>query len=226
MDQEVTISEIIQYPLKPNGDIVMQRPGLARMKPRLNAPPSTQPGSVDWTMMTLFGTKRDAIAMIESLVAGQGDNADEKWVRFILLYRQWEIDFSKGKLDEPPTFNQVCHSLDFDATIFIRELQQGVQSFMKSMGHMKMALASPLILENLKTKATSDEADVKVMELALKVGGIIESGPGMAVQINNNNTQQTAVLLKGEREKLKSPLLQFSDVVIEIDEEVRREDVE
>ena len=223
MDPEVTIGEIIDYPLDKEGNLVTRRQGMALMKPKLNAPPETQPGSVDWTMTAMFGSRQKAVQMIESLVAGQGANADEKWLRVVLLYKQWQIDFAKGKLDSPPTLNQVCHSLDFDATTFIRELQQGVMFLMKSLSSMKAAMAAPEVVQNLIDKATSEEADVKEMELALKIGGVIESGPGMAVQINNNNTQQTAVTLKSDKEKQKTPLLQFQPTVNEIDVEVRKE---
>ena len=223
MDPEVTIGEIIDYPLDKEGNLVTRRQGMALMKPKLNAPPETQPGSVDWTMTAMFGSRQKAVQMIESLVAGQGANADEKWLRVVLLYKQWQIDFAKGKLDSPPTLNQVCHSLDFDATQFIRELQQGVMFLMKSLSSMKAAMAAPEVVQNLIDKATSEEADVKEMELALKIGGVIESGPGMAVQINNNNTQQTAVTLKSDKEKQKTPLLQFQPTVTEIDVEVRKE---
>lgn len=217
------IGEILDYPLDSEGNLVTRRSGLAKMKPRLNAPPATQPGSVDWSMTHLFGSRQKAIEMIESLVAGQGENADEKWVRVVLLYKQWQIQFSKGEIDEPPTLNQVCHSLNFDASTFLRELQQGVVNMMKSMGQFKMAMASPQILDNLKDKAANPDADVKTIELALKVGGIVENGPGTAIQINNNNTNQNATVLKSDREKLKSPLLQFHGTVSEIDQEVRKE---
>ena len=224
MDQELTIGEILEYPIDANGNLVTRRSGLARMKPKLNAPPATQPGSVDWTMTTLFGTKERAVAMIESLVAGQGENADEKWVEFVLLYKKWQLQHAKGELPSPPTFNQVCHSLDFDATTFIRELQNGITTLMKSLGHMRMALASSKVLQNLEERASSPEASTKDIELALKIGGIVEDGGGMSVNINNTNTQQTAVMLKSDKEKQKSPLLQFQTTVTKIDEEVRKED--
>lgn len=193
------------------------------MKPKLNAPPATQPGSVDWTMTMLFGGRQKAVEMIESLVAGQGENADEKWIKVVLLYKQWQIQFSKGEINEPPTLNQVCYSLDFDATTFIRELQQGVMSLMKSMSAMKASLKAPMVVDNLLNKALDPEADVKEIELALKIGGVVESGPGMAVQINNNNTNQNATVLKSDKERLKSPLLQFNNTVKDIDVEVRKD---
>lgn len=217
------IGEILDYPLDKEGNLVTRRNGLAKMKPRLNAPPPSQPGSVDWTMTAMFGSTAKAIAMIESLVAGQGENADEKWVRFVLLYKQWQIQYMKGELPDPPTLNQVCYSLDFDATTFVRELQQGVMSLMKSMSAMKAALKAPQVVDNLLDKAMNPEADVKEIELALKMGGVIETGPGTAIQINNNNTNQNATVLKSDREKMKSPLLQFSDTVSKIDSEVRKE---
>lgn len=223
MDPEVTtISEIIDYPIDTNGDIVTRRKGLGLIKPRLNAPPPDQPGSVDWTMTHLFGSTSKAIEMIESLVAGQGENADAKWVKFVILYRQWEIEHKRGELVDKPTLNQVCYSLDFDATQFVRELQVGVMTLMKSMGQFKMAMASQDVLQNLKEKAINPEADVKEIELALKIGGIIDEKGGPNIQINNSNNQAT--LLKGEKDRMKSPLLQFRETVVEIDDEVRREE--
>jgi len=174
-------------------------------------------------MTALFGSRQKAVEMIESLVAGQGENADERWIRVVLLYKQWQIKFSKGELADPPTLNQVCHSLDFDTTTFIRELQQGVMFLMRNISQMKMALATPAVVDNLAGKATDPEADVRAIELALKVGGVIETGGGMQVQITNTNNNQTALLLKSEKEKLKSPLLQFQPTVTEIDGEVRKE---
>jgi hypothetical protein len=223
MDQDQTISEILDYPLDAEGNLVTRRKGLALMKPRLNAPPATQPGSVDWTMTTLFGSRQKAIEMIESLVAGQGENADERWVRVVLLYKQWMIKFTKGELPDPPTLNQVCYSLDFDATTFVRELQQGVMGLMRNISQMKTALAAPQVAQNLIDKASDPEADIRAIELALKVGGVIETGGGMQVQINNTNTNQNAVVLKSDKEKLKAPLLQFQPTVTEIDNEVRKE---
>lgn len=218
-----TINEILDYPIAADGSLVTRRGGLAKMKPKLNAPPATQPGSVDWTMTTMFGSRQRAVEMIESLVAGQGENADEKWIRVVLLYKQWQIQFSKGEINEPPTLNQVCYSLDFDAATFVRELQQGVMILMKTMSQMKAALKAPMVVDNLINKAVNPEADVKEIELALKIGGVVESGTGMAVQINNNTNNQTAVVLKSDKERLKAPLLQFNSTVRDIDVEVRKE---
>ena len=202
------IAEILDYPLDNEGNLVTRRSGLAKMKPRLNAPPATQPGSVDWTMVAMFGSRQKAIEMIESLVAGQGENADERWVRVVLLYKQWQIQFSKGELDEPPTLNQVCYSLNFDAMTFVRELQQGIMFLMKSMSAMKAALKAPQVVDSLLERAINPEGDIKAVELALKIGGVVETGPGMAVQINNNNSNNQATVLKSDKEKMKSPLLQ------------------
>lgn len=216
------ISEIIDYPVNGNGDIVTRRKGLSQIKPKLNAPPPNQIGSVDWTMNHLFGSTEKAIEMIESLVAGQGSNADEKWIRFILQYRQWEIDYKKDLLPAPPTLNQVCHSLDFDVGIFLKELQSGIQQVMKSLSHLRASLDAPAIVSNLTKRASSEEADVREMELALKIGGVIDSSGGVNVQINNTN--QNAVMLKSEKEQMKNALHQFRSTVIDIDDEVRKEE--
>lgn len=214
-------SNIIDYPLDKKGKIVTRRNGLTRMKPRLEAPPASQPGSVDWSMTHLFGSTDSALEMIESLVAGQGENADEKWVRFVLLYRQWEQQHQSGELENPPTLNQVCHALNFDARDFIRDIQTGIQGMMAGLVHTQAAMASTKVMKAILMRAVSVDG-TKDSELALKIAGVIDSGGGVNVQINNTN--QNAVLLKSEKDKLKSPLLQFKETVDAIDEEVRSND--
>lgn len=215
------ISSIIDYPIDKNGHLVTRRSGLTRMKPKLDAPPAGQPGSVDWTMVNLFGSRSEAINMIESLVAGQGENADEKWIRFILLYRQWEIQFKNEELDDPPTLNQVCHALNFDAGIFLQELQMGLQSLMANLARSKASMAVPDIMEAAIRRAKLDEADIKERELPLRIAGIIDQGGGVNVQINNQ--QNTAILNKGDKDRQRAPLLQFSEIVEAIDDEVRKD---
>jgi len=209
-----SISEILDYPVNSEGALVTRRGDLTRMKPRLNAPPPSQIGSVDWTMSHLFGDREKAVEIIESLVAGQGENADEKWVRFVILYRQWE---QKGL---NPTLNQVCYSLNFDARDFIGELQMGMKSLFTKIGAIKATMAIPAIVQKVVDVAESDEGDTKDRELALRLAGMIEDKNGLNVQINN---QQNNIMLKSDREKMKTPLLQFSDTVIDIDNEVRKE---
>ena len=223
MPQDSTISEIIDYPVDESGKLVTRRGGLSRMKPKLAAPPATQPGSVHWTMLMLFGDERKAMEMIESLVAGQGNNAEERWVQFCLLYRKWEQDHKSGNLVDPPNFNQVCHSLDFDTKDFISQLQVGIQGMMRTIAHTKLALSTPRVINNLIDKATSPEADTKTIELHLKTSGVLETSSGVNVNVlqQNNNT----VLTKGEKELLKTPLRQFNETLTEIDSKVREEDI-
>lgn len=216
-DPTTPISEIIDYPVDESGKLVTRRSGLSRMKPKLAAPAATQPGSVHWTMLMLFGGEKPAIEMIESLVSGQGNQADEKWVEFCLLYRKWEQEGLE------PNFNQVCHSLDFDAKDFISQLQVGVQSMMKTIAQTKLALSTPCVINNLIDKATDPEADTKTIELHLKTSGVLETSGGVNVNVlqQNNNT----VLTKTEKELMKTPLRQFSDTLKDIDASVREEDV-
>lgn len=217
MPQESTISEIIDYPVDESGKLITRRSGLSRMKPRLEAPPATQPGSVHWTMLMLFGDERKAIEMIESLVAGQGNYAEDKWVEFCLLYRKWEQDGLQ------PNFNQVCHSLNFEAKEFISQLQVGIQGMMKTIAHTKLALSTPRVINNLIDKATDPEAELKAIELHLKTSGILETSSGVNVNVlqQNNNT----VMTKGEKELLKTPLRQFDETLTDIDAKVREEDI-
>lgn len=216
-----SISEILNYPINKDGTLVTRRSGLARMKPKLSAPPPNQVGSVDWWAIQMFQSRQRAIDMIESLVAGQGDNADEKWLRVVLLYKQWEIQHKRGEIPEPPTLNQVCHSLNFDAGTFQTELQNGVMNVMQNAARGMAIMASTEIMEKVIERAKSDNADIRERELPLKIAGVIdEKGNSVNVQINN---QQNNIMLKSEKEKMKTPLLQFSDTIIDIDNEVRRE---
>jgi hypothetical protein len=220
MDHGETISEILDYPVNSEGALVTRRGDLTRMKPKLNAPPPSQIGSVDWTMAHLFGDREKAVEIIESLVAGQGENADEKWLRFVILYRKWELQHKKGILPDPPTLNQVCHSLNFDARDFLGEFQMGIKSLFTKVGAIKATMAIPAIVQKVIDVAESDEGDRGDRELALKLAGMIEDKNGLSVQINN---QQNNIMLKSDKEKMKTPLLQFSDTVIDIDNEVRKE---
>lgn len=217
---EESISEILDYPVNSEGALVTRRGDLTRMKPKLNAPPPGQIGSVDWTMSHIFGDREKAVEIIESLVAGQGENADEKWLRFVILYRKWELQHKKGDIPEPPTLNQVCHALNFDARDFLGELQVGMKNLFTKVGAIKATMAIPAIVQKVVDVAESDEGDTKDRELALRLAGMIEDKNGLNVQINN---QQNNIMLKSDKEKMKSPLLQFSDTVIDIDNEVRKE---
>jgi hypothetical protein len=220
MSQDETISDIIEYPVNAKGALVTRRGGLSKMKPHLNAPPPNQIGSVHWTMCHLFGSAEKAVEIIESLVSGQGENADEKWVRFVLLYRKWEMEHKRGEIVDPPTLNQVCQSLNFDAKDFLGELQMGIRTLFTKIGAIKATMAIPAIVDKVIEVAESDEGDKGDRELALKLAGMIEDKSGLNVQINN---QQNNVMLKGERERMKTPLLQFSDTVEVIDAEVRKD---
>ena len=218
MDQErTTISPIIDYPTNSNGSLVTGRKGLLNRRPSLDAPPAIQPGSVDWTVMNMFGDIEKGVQMIESLVAGQGSQADERWIKFCLLYREWELRWRKGEYPDKPTLNQVCWSLDFDAKTFLVGMQREIQTTMSTIGHLRAALQIPAIVDKVVEVALSDEGDTKDRELALKLGGMIEEKSGVQVNVQQNNQ----VVLKGDKERMKTPLLQFSETVEAIDVEVR-----
>lgn len=199
--------------------LVLRWPGLANIKPRLDAPPPTQPGSTDFFVTQVFGSRDKGLEYIESLVAGQAENADEKWVKLILLYREWEARHKQGRLEQPPTLNMVCHSLNFDTPTFIRELQNGLVAYIKSQAIMTAIAASPEVVKNLNNKAKSKKADTKTIELQLRVAGVIDER-GAPVQVNVNQNQ--AIIGVKDKDKLRTPLLQFSETVQSIDEEVRR----
>jgi hypothetical protein len=209
-------SEIIDYPINGKGKLVTRRAAITKLKPRLDAPPPGQPGSVDWTMNMMFRSASQAFQMIESLVAGQGDNADERWVQFILTFKKWQLEGLN------PTFNEVCHALNFSAEEFIRDLQIGIQSVMGKMAHIKAALAVPEVMDKVVERAKADDADIKERELHLRIAGVIDEKGG--VNVNINNTNQVAVMNKGEKERMKTPLLQFKPTMTEIDDEVRSDE--
>lgn len=218
----MTQEPIIDYPKNESGSgskLVLRDARLARLRPKLDAPPATQPGSVDWTVTRMFGSVDDGVRYIESLVAGQGDQAHDRWVNFCLLYREWEAKFHDGLLPTKPTLNQVCHSLDFDARQFLGELQVGMQSVMVKMGAIRAAMAIPEVVNKSIEVALSDEGDTKDRELALRLGGMIQDKTGVQVNVQQNNTNNN--VLKSDRDRMKNPLLQFSQTVEAIDNDAR-----
>lgn len=222
MDQDAItkISDILEYPLNKKGNIISKRNGLISKRPRLDAPPPNHPGSVDWMAIQAFGSREEAIRRAESMVAGLGEEADDKWVRLVILYRQWEIMYRRGELHEPPNLNQVCQSLDMSAAVFIKGLRSEIQPMMAEIAKIQAAAALPEVMNKVIDKATSDKADTKDHEMFLKLSGVIaEKGGGLTVNV----TQQQAMLAAKERDKLLAPLLQFSGTVEEIDDEARKE---
>lgn len=204
--------------------LVLRRPGLANVKPRLDAPPPTQPGSADFFVAQVFGSRDKGLEFIESLVAGQAENADPKWVNVILLYREWEARHKIGRMKTPPTLNLVCHSLNFDTPTFIRELQSGMLAYVKTQSVLTAVAAAPEVIKNLNRKAKDKKTDTKTIELQLRVAGVIDER-GAPVQVNVNQ-QQAVIMSKGDKDKQRAPLLQFSETVEIIDAEVRRTDAE
>jgi hypothetical protein len=204
---------LINYPVSARGELVTRKKGRPFM-PRPEAPPPEQPGSVDWACQLLFGSVPEALRMIESIVAGAGSGAPEHWKRLCLLYRQWERWHTRGKLESPPTLNQVCYTLDFPAERFLGELQASLQQLNLKLGQIKASQAAPQVLEAAIQWAQT-EGGAKDRELVLEVAGVLQRGRGLQVNVN----QQVAVT--GERERLKAPLLQFRETVEAIDSEVR-----
>lgn len=211
------ISPILEYPIDEKGRIVTRRADLAHKRPPLDAPPPSQPGSVDWTVFQMFGSIEKGVQMIESIVAGQGENAHERWTQVVLLYRTWEQKFLEKELPDKPTLNQVCHALRFDAAQFISELRVSITDVMTNIGRLRATMAVPQVVDKVIDVALSDEGDTKDRELALKLGGMIEEKGGVQVNVN----QQQAVVLKGEKDRMKAPLLQFSQTVEAVDDDIR-----
>lgn len=222
-DQSESILEYSENESSSSTKLVTRRKDLPR-RPKLDAPPANQPGSVDWVVTNLFGTTEEGVRHIESLVAGQGDQAREVWIRFCLLYREWEAKYRAGQLEHKPTLNQVCHSLNFDAREFLGELQKETQNVMAKMGHMKAALKVPQMVDVVVNRVLSGKGSTADNELGLKLGGIISDKNGVQVNVQQNNNNTTT--LQRDRDRMKNPLLQFSETVEKIDDEVRGEIVE
>lgn len=217
MLQDIKLSPVIDYQISSNGELVTQRSFLDKLTPSNEALPESQLASIDWTLRELFGDRESAIRMIESLIVGHGINANEKWIQFALLYRKWQLDYQDDLLPSPPNLNQVALALNFDTSTFLSQFQKEVNGFMSTISQMKASLSSLKVIDNLTDKATSIEADVKEIELHLKVSGILQEKSGININMQQNNV----TTLKSDKEKLKAPLLQFSQTVEHIDNEVR-----
>ena len=213
------ILEYAQNETESGTSLVTRRGSLSRLRPKLDAPPATQPGSVDWVVNKMFGSTEEGVRYIESLVAGQGEQANERWIRFCLLYREWEAKHREGKLPARPTLNQVCHSLNFDARDFIGELQSGVQSLMAKVGRMKASLAVPQMVDVVVNRVLSGKGSTADNELGLKLGGMVDEKGAVQVNVQQNNINNNT--LQRDKERMRNPLLQFSETVEEIDNAAR-----
>jgi hypothetical protein len=168
----------------------------------------------------MFGGPEEMVRYVELLVAGAGDKAEEKWIRFCLLYREWEIRWRRGLLPKKPTLNQVCFSLGMDFQEFFQAVATGVQQTMRPILSAMASFKSPELVQGALDAGVSSEATPADRLLALRLAGIIEDKPGMNVNITN---QQATILNVGDKDRLKAPLLQFSKTVEEVDSEVRKD---
>lgn len=210
------IGSDLRYPTRTNGSLVTRRSGKPQ-PPSLTAPTPEQPGSIDWGASLLFGGSAQLISMLESIVAGQGDTAERRWIDFCIRYREWERQYLGGKLLIPPTLNQVCHSFKIRHEDFWLFLSASVQSLYSKLGQLKASLVSSQVIEFSISAAADLEKGGKDRELLLKLAGLLSDKSGVQVNVN----QQVSMPTLGDRTRLSTPLLQFSDALRAIDDDAR-----
>ena len=212
VDRERRMAPI--YDIAPDGHLIGSR-GKERGLPS-NAPGPGAIGTVDWAAKQLFESREAVVQMAESLI-GASEEGEGKWLEFCRQYREWERLWEKGLIEREPTLNDVCAVLRIPHQEFFGWLASGIATMMQSVGRLKASLAGPRVVD-LALAAAADPANgTKDREMLLKMAGLLESGKGVQVNV----TQQNAFVGARDKERAKSPLLQFSQTITEIDEMAR-----
>lgn len=211
----------LQYPLKKDGSLLSR--GSAIPKLPKTAPHASQPGSVHWSACLIYGGPERFVQLLESIVAGQGQLAEQDWQRFCVIYREWQRQRRAGELSRDPNLNDVTVALKINAESFFAGVSQAVSGLFTKIALLK---ASEFSIEavDLTREAMKDlEKGGADRERMLKLAGLSQAAPGLVV--NNVNQVGVKVQVETKVERLAGPLMQFRDTVEEIDENVRTEAV-
>jgi hypothetical protein len=202
----------LKYPRSEDGKVILRPVGLKNKLTKAHLPqiPASQVGGVDWTFTNMFGSVEEGVRMVESLVAGQGAKAEQKWILFLLAYRnKQEEALALGR--EAPSLNSICALLEIEAPEFLGTIVQGIKRLSVALGQVKVAQAIGEVIESSLEAARDPEKGSKDREMLLKMGGMLEDKAGVSVSVN----QQVGIQFKGE--DLKAPLRQFKKEIEELD---------
>lgn len=217
-------SPVLDYPLSPQGLVVSKRQSF-HMRPSDRALAPDHPGSVHQIAEEVFGGYEKFVLWAETGIDTAGENKDKVLFEFCLLYRQWERKFKLKMLDKLPNLNQVCYGLRLSGAEVVEKVTAVARSAMREMGRSKASLAAPKLIEAAIKRAKTARG-YKDTEMLLKIAEVIaQEAPG--VQVNVNQQQAIGVnMTAADRERLKAPLLQFQDLVEEVDSKVREDVIE
>ena len=192
-----------RYPVnKLTGKLVKREKGPWPQRPA-EAPPPHAEGSLDWTANMVFGSRESLLEQLESL--------GEEWRYFCVVFRQWQRDARQQGLAEP-TLNELGVALKIPPQDFWQKVFNSVAALRKTQALLQAALASPQVIATAVAAAQDLEKGGKDREMLLKIAGVLEGGQGVTVNVQQNNFQGR------DAERAKTPLLQFSETVTELDE--------
>lgn len=193
------------------GRLVTRQRGRRSLQPSAKAPAPDAPGSLDWTARQVYGSSEALEGLMETLARG----GNEFWRRFLLQLKQWELDYSRGKLPDPPTLNQVAYGLKLSTVALMERLTADTTALYSQIGKQKAALASLSALDSTIMASRDLEKGFKDRELLLKLGGTLQDDRGPLVAIQNNQTTNLVAA--------QPVLSQFSEQAAELDAKLRLE---
>lgn len=208
--------ERLEYPRREDGTIRVQDSALANRLRHLREIPADQPGGVDWAFGAMFGGIEQGVALVESLVAGQGDKADRRWVSFLLGYRS-KCEENEAAGLPAPSLNSIVHAMQIPANEFLATVTGSLRTLNVTLGQVRIAQSLPLVVEAAVAAALDPERGGKDREILMKIAGLIESSQNPGIQVNVN--QQVAV--RATAEDLKTPLRRFRREVEDLDDIAR-----
>lgn len=215
MDHEPITPGSYPYNLNDNGRILDS--GMTGvLTPSKRALPADAVGSLDWQMIRLFGSREQALDMLEAFLYDR--ESDPLIYQFCAVYRQWEKDYQEGKLDEAPNLNQVAFRLKLDTNTVFDLVTEGTKRLAGRMSTVRASQLSPQIIEAAGQFALNPDG-YKDRELILKVSGVIQDQKGIALNVN----QQVGVKVETNIKIPEGVSQRFVEVSKEIDDKVRED---
>lgn len=183
--------------------------------PRTAALPDT-PGSAEWTARAAFGGAEAFRAMLGQMVAAGGAEVDPKWRRLVSL----DLRLRAGGLEL--NLNELCATAGVDDAELLAFVGAGVRSLNKTIATIKAATMAPAVIGLALEAAADTEKGLGDRKMLLEIAGVIEKGPGLTI---NNNNQAVANAHNMHREELRAPLRRFRAVQEDIDAAARDAEV-
>ncbi len=164
-------------------------------------------GSVDWVLSQALGPKEAALGWLEGLVR-KTDVFEVPIGRMVLAAKAW-VDAK-----QPWNWNKAAVVAGVTSEQVMAELAKGMRQLGQMTAMVKMARELPKVAEAaVESAQILGKEGFSDREMILRMMGLIESKPGVSVNVQQNNITKVDGLKGGGLE----PLKQFSEGAEEID---------